>query len=327
MTEEKKAPISGQPFLVYPQQINPEDEVNLIDIVKTLIKRKKIVLYTLLFFLLAGLIQYFLIIERYNYSTKIRLAQINTIQSEVINGIKIITSNDITPIEDINQIKVRLNNEYIPVVVEKYSKEINLLQVSISINKKSNLITLSTQSEINNKKIASVHQQVLQLLIDSQLPLLKIVKNKLTMEMNKINNRLSLLKDKEKIYKTIAKITLNNQLKEFQNEIMSLQNDLKLATLAEVLITAELEDIALKNKREIVQKKAVIEKLQQQLNDIQATEKIVDTRRSKTPVAIGKKKYLIVSVVIGLFLGLLGVFIAEFVQKIKEKKEEDPEKK
>jgi len=216
MSEEKKAQITGQPILVYPQQINQEDEINLIDIARTLIKRKKIILYTLLFFLLAGLIQYFLTVDRYNYSTTVRLAQIDAKMN--------------TPLEDVNQIKLRLDNEYIPVVIADYAisdKGLNISGITSSLNKKSNLLILSTQSKIDNQNISSLHQQVLQLLINSQLPLLKKTKKNLAREISYIDNKLSLLTDKN--HKSTAEITLNNQLRQLQSKIKALQNDFLLA--------------------------------------------------------------------------------------------------
>jgi len=93
------------------------------------------------------------------------------------------------------------------------------------------------------------------------------------------------------------------------------------------LVKAELEVLELKTKQEIKLKQIEVESLQLELMMIKTTEKIIDTQRGKTPVASGKKKYLMMSLILGLFFGLIGVFVAEFVQKLKEEKEEDTVKK
>jgi len=81
------------------------------------------------------------------------------------------------------------------------------------------------------------------------------------------------------------------------------------------------------NRRARSAEEAQIEGLRLKLSNMRETRAVIPPMRSLTPVGLGKKTMVMLSGVVGLFLGVVAAFLAEFAAKAKTQTREEPVRK
>jgi len=204
-----------QPVLVYPQQVNPQDEMSLFDIVKILIKRKKIIFFNILFFAVIGLGKVFFTSSIYNYSTTIQMGHFS-------NPLE----NSESLIEPSKYYIQKINNELIPKINGYTKKTPHNLPANISlITNGNNKLTINSHAGKNETVIATLHQNAIKLLNDDHQFLFLIVEKNIKKKIKQIRAKIGALTDKRK---NIEYLTLSSQLKQAQASIRKLDIRQKL---------------------------------------------------------------------------------------------------
>ncbi|MFK5893069.1 MAG: Wzz/FepE/Etk N-terminal domain-containing protein, partial [Pseudomonadota bacterium] len=146
MSEENKTPTSEQPILVYPQPLQQQDEITLVDIVRILIKHKTIIIYTLLAFSLLGIAKVITTTSLYQFTSILEVG---------------------SAYKNANSSKLKLESKIIPLVVSNYVKENpdkQYTRISSTNIKDTKIIKLNSQAE-KNTNISILHQEVIAFLI------------------------------------------------------------------------------------------------------------------------------------------------------------------
>ncbi|HED35968.1 MAG TPA: hypothetical protein ENJ08_17370 [Gammaproteobacteria bacterium] len=133
-----------------------------------------------------------------------------------------------------------------------------------------------------------------------------------------INSEIQRLLDKETEIDLYLKAISNEKRQRIENEKKALE--LKLTELQnnKHKLQADLDKFELELENKIIKKKLEIEQLNIKKNNMQFTTLILELQNLDVPVGINKKLLVILSAFMGVFLGLIGVFVMEFASKVKE---------
>ena len=350
----------------YQPQLAYEDEISLVDVVKVLLRRKKLILGTTAIAVCLGLLYAFTQQRVYQVETILLPPSIENIQPLKVFGNNVDSNSVFASFKsNINTRKFKkeffdkfnlletLSSESTQVLTdiqknnyfESFSKSIS---VKFDKASKSTYITLEgTHQEkigpwldslvaMGNQETVNQLVNNLQASINEKAKSLKIdISSKRSIYKKRREDELGRL---EEAYQTAKKIGLrgyNNTETKLSNanNLSIYMGDVKLYMQGTEVLLAEIEalknrksdDIHISGLRDLQEELTRIESIKIEKDKLQTV--MVDKKAVVNIETIGPKRKLIVilSLVLGGMLGIFGVFIMEFLSKLKKQEDNKPD--
>jgi hypothetical protein len=191
MTEQQhNPPIVSPTNSNYPLIPYRNDTIDLVDILIKILKRKHVILWTILLTTLAGLVFVLLRPPTYSYVTAIEIGSQMTANA--------------TPVffENVQTVKSKLNNAYIPQVLQAYAKthpddKIALnYKVNVNVPKKSQLIVLSAKGKQDQSvALLEIEQAIIDVLAKDHGRILSVIRSSITKRRAEAQAELDYLKN------------------------------------------------------------------------------------------------------------------------------------
>jgi uncharacterized protein involved in exopolysaccharide biosynthesis len=267
-------------FIPYiPQPVYEEDEIDLKEIISTILKYKKfIIIFTFIITLLAG-IYAFTQKPVYEVNANIQLGYIDNNNNKIY-----LTDTQATSIYIKNKFdkSCDINTTYPKVKVTTIKKTNNILNISVQDFSNKSAVTylnniIKTLKQKENTKLSSYIKN-----IQKQINILNNQINDIKKEITLLNNHLTKIKDTN-----IYQITLN-KINDYQNQITN-------------------------TKLQIASLKSKISPL-----NINQTSIIGTIKQKPYPIKPKKKLIITVAFITGLILSIFLVFFIEFIKTLRE---------
>jgi len=332
-----------------------EDEISLIDLWLVLVRRKKLLIATFLAIVVMGLVAAFVMPKKYSYSTSIEIGsrviedRVQPIESPQTLLAKI--SESYIPFVQLQYRNESSGDDNIYKLSARVPKDSQIIVLESSGSEEQEAVYKDLQQRVINQ-VQSDHKRILE-----------VIRKELEISRNEAINKLEELKDNAKLFESrekrlshIAEL-LNNQIedakkdlalaeknrqrsvKEATNEakamtLLMLDNEVqqqrqRLANLEErrIVEIAESQDKLTNelasNIRQQQAQQGKIARVEAQLVNLVETRSLVPPMRSMEPTGTGKRVILAIAMVLGFIVAVMTVFIAEFLQKAKEKMDQD----
>ena len=328
-----------------------ENEISLVDLWLVIRKRKKIIYYSVIFFTLMSLLFALTKADKYQYKTTIEIG------SKVVNGgFKKIESPG-TVLAKLNESYIpSVISEYVtandPEHKNKYEIQARIPKNSeiIVLEAKGREDQESVYDQLLNQtvqKISQDHEHIIRLIQKNIDVEINGLSSQVLAQNDKVNFLESKLKRQDEIAKLIKQeiintdVILKSAVKNKQKAIGEVKSESKALTLmllnsdirkaqeksAELkerlyVKVAERKDDLNKEIRDI--KRAIVSVDDQQSSLILEKESVKETSalakpiRSLYKVGMSQKIVVVVGVLLGLFVGLILVFSAEFSEKVRD---------
>ncbi len=282
----------GHPALMQPQ----DDVINLLDVWRTLAKRKTLISAVSLIVTLVGIAYATLRPDMYVYSTAIQI------------GSLFVDGNE-KPVEDAKSLVIKLKTLYENTVLKDFyqenPQEEKIGDIGISVPKDSRMIIISSK---NPEKSAPVYDQLIGKIsttaVNDLNVRIKIFRNQLTEQIADVKKNLERL--------NIEETGLNNRIQEFDKLFKS-------APIENGGTTALVLTGLAGQRQQIADEKAKLEaKLTNKLVDLgltQDTKVLFPVTRSVDPVGIGKIPVILISLIAGLILGVFTALLWDQIDK------------
>jgi capsular polysaccharide biosynthesis protein len=331
-----------------------EDEISLIDLWLVLVRRKKLLIATFLAIVVMGLVAAFVMPKKYSYSTSIEIGsrviedRVQPIESPQTLLAKI--SESYIPF-----VQLQYRNENSGDNIYKISARVPKDSQIIVLESKG--------SEEDENVYKDLQQRVINQVQSDHKRILEVIRKELEISRNDAINKLEELKDVGRLMesreKRLSSITelLKAQIEDAKKDLalaeknrqrsvkeatseakamtlLMLDNEVqqqrqRLANLEERLIVeiAESQDklaneIA-SNKRQQQVQQDKIARMEAQLVNLVETRSLVPPMRSMEPTGLAKRVILGIAIMLGFIFAIVVVFVAEFMQKAKEKMVQD----
>lgn len=332
-----------------------KDTINFVDLWLVLIRRRFILVATVLACILAGILFAFLRPPSYAFTTTIQIGRLGL--DETFKSTSLIDRS----LEPPETVVAKLNQGYIPKVLAEYVAETDgrtALTIEASNPKRSQIVLLKSKAPEKESELhVTLHNKIGELLLVDHAGLIgnfeRFVKLEITQERSKyeslldetraLANYLELLDGtKALLEKQISEIqdllpstasALERALSEVSDEAKALtflmvgneiqQNRTRLATLEErlhVLLPQERSQLEKKIadlKRDTITQQEKISTIEARLSSVRETRLLVGPARSIEPVGPDRAVILALAGVLGLILGVLAAFFAEFLAKVR----------
>ncbi|HED39309.1 MAG TPA: hypothetical protein ENJ13_02640 [Chromatiales bacterium] len=272
------------------------DEVSLMELWAVLLRRWKTVATLSALCLLIGIAAVLSTSTKFLFSTTIDLARTSS-----------------TLIKPVAAIQAELKESYIPRMIAAENRA-EVLETDVKNPRGSQVLVLTSLGRsADEEAIRTLHQSILDLLIKEQEALIEAVKDPLRKEHSLLEARVKI--DTQRINKLRQSETrLEKALTEIESSPASSSKEVAVAS---VLQAASL------NLRALMDAEHAITDYQLELNGLKLNMDMIQPAtadqvavRSQKPVGIGKAAMVLLSVVIGLFLGVLAAFFQEFIAKV-----------
>jgi len=331
------------------EQNNSDDEVNLLDLWLLIVKRRFLLLSVLLICFLIGVVYSFSMPVKYTYSTAIEIGRGDYSKTGVFQPVEAPSSvlaklqQSYIPLETRKAIEENPGVSSLPSIKAKLDKESDIIFIDINGEAENESLYINMLNSVVSR-VKQDHSGI-SLLKRKKLGLsLKSAENKITglrdqeqlliSQRKRLDKKQSLLE--KRVSETLNLLKISTEIK--QKAIKESRTEGKALVLMMVdselranrNLLAGLEEqlqINLENSREILnmklaenlrqqaEKREMVEKINIQLNNLLETRAIIEPIRSIEPVGISKMLILIMSLMVGLFLGVFIVFLAEFFHK------------
>jgi len=322
---------------VHDQHDVVENEVSLVDIGRVVVRRKKVFFVIFILCLLIGIVHSFFMTPVYKYQQDIKLA------TYFENG-------KLKSLQDSQTVLDLLQQVYIPNVVMKFNDQNKKLQhLSVTafqanlLNKNNNLAQLSVVGPLSDASTYSqLFNKILSELIKEEKTIIQGQYDYLQDQVNINEQNLKNVKQHDHyINDTFDNFTKNvslyiAKLQDNKNDAhLSTSNNLLTALLlsnslgqkpADSLYTAQvaLLDKMHNNSQQEADLAAKMIDLKSTLKSLKTSSFISEIQYSDKPIGLSSKKgILAIAVLLGVILGLLGVFVTELFLKIKQKKADE----
>jgi uncharacterized protein involved in exopolysaccharide biosynthesis len=149
-----------------------DDEIDLIDILRVLWKRKAMIILVTFLFFLAGVTVALISSKKFEYTSTI---EIGKLLIDVGQGVELV------PLQDIQTIVAKLEEGYIPRVLHEVFKQTQVtnLEVKVTAPKDSQLLLLKSKTdEKGAPEIQSVHQKLVDLLVVDHNQILDVTRQR-----------------------------------------------------------------------------------------------------------------------------------------------------
>ncbi|GEM_PF-5608990 len=271
------------------------DEVSLMELWALLLRRWKTVATLSALCLLIGIAAVLSTSTKFLFSTTIDLARTSS-----------------TLIKPVAAIQAELKESYIPRMIAAENRA-EVLETDVKNPRGSQVLVLTSLGRsADEEAIRTFHQSILDLLIKDQEALIEAVRTQLRKEYLLLEGRVRI------------DIQYINKLKQSEERLEKALTIIETSPLsskegavASVLQTASLNLRALRDaEHAITDYQLELNGLKLKMDMIQPATAEQVAVRSQKPVGIGKAAMVLLSVVIGLFLGVLAAFFQEFIAKV-----------
>ncbi len=271
------------------------DEVSLMELWALLLRRWKTVATLSALCLFIGIAAALSTSTKFLFSTTIELARTSS-----------------TLIQPVAAIQAELKESYIPRMIAAENRA-EVLETDVKNPRGSQVLVLTSLGRrADEEAIRTLHHSILDLLIKDQEILIEAVTAPLRKEYSLLEARVKV--DTQRINKLRqSEVRLEKALTEIESSPASS----KEVAVASILQAASL------NLRALMDAEHAITDYQLKLNGLKLKMDMIQPAtaeqvavRSQKPVGIGKVAMVLLSVVIGLFLGILAAFFQEFIAKM-----------
>lgn len=264
------------------------DEIRLVDIWLVLVRRKFIIAALVFVSIAFGLIYALFTPHSYAYTT---IVEIGT------NG-----QNEL--IEPLETARSKVADGYIAQVLQAHFKSHSnsaRYEVKAEVPKNSQVLVLRSRGTVENEPVyAALHGEVVSRLKLDHLRAQNTLRADLKMRLETRERNLAELRQQAKLFET--------QLKRLEEK-----RELPARELS-YLTSLRLAD----NQRVQSEMLLLVDNARMQLANVHETSAVVPTMRSLDPVGPGRKTMVVLSGLIGLFLGIVTALFVEFVAKTRE---------
>ncbi|MDH5766512.1 MAG: Wzz/FepE/Etk N-terminal domain-containing protein [Gammaproteobacteria bacterium] len=327
-----------------------EDEINLLDLWCVLVKRKNILFSVFLLCLLMGLSYALLKPRIFEFSTAIEIGT-------KIQGAEFISIEEpVTVLEKINRVYIPVAiSQYMdkdpetrgaPDIKSGLGKGSSIINLYVRGKEDDQpdyfgiLNNIAASVITDHQRISSIERKEIELTrnrVNNSIIKLKEQGELFKAQNLRLNEKIKLL---EKRIKNIQQLIADSEkakkeaVRKASTEgkalaLMIMDNDLRKANQ----ILAELQEelyITIENQRDVLannlaenernqsEQQDNLVKIDIQLANLLETRAIVEPMKSYEPVGQGKKIIVLVSMIVGVFLGLFLVFIIEFLDKARQ---------
>ena len=283
----------------YPLIQSQEDEINLLDIWRILVKKKKLINIVWLVVILAGSAYAVLKPDIYGYSATIQL------------GSFFVDGKEIT-VDDVKNAESKIKEIYIPFVLnDYYAKNPDLdknIKIDVSVPKESKILMLSSKS---SEQKGPIYQELINKisanLIDNNNQIIKERKSIVLEQIANAKKRLQLLADSEK--------ELTTRTEKFDTAFKSSPIDNSGTT---ALVLTELSSQKNQIDRDKFALEALILNKESELKIMQESKLLSAVTRSIEPVGLGAKLIVALSVFLGLIFAVFIALAADSIEKMKK---------
>jgi len=323
-----------------------EDEIDILDLWRAIVRQKQVVVGTIVACLLIGGLYAFLMPERYAFTTSIEIGK--------NSGGKLI--------DDPRTASSKLSDGYIPLTIKEFHDthpdNDGSYEIQAISSKKSELVLMKAQGRQDEAETyLQLLSSALARLQTDHGRILKVIQNNLDVHLNTARNIAEALLDKadvlaarKKLFAETRKL-LQKQIAELQDltrkaminrkqavkeaqdasQGMTMlmidqgiqQNRNRLATLEERLYVKledssnQLEKSMADNKRNQVEQQIKIRQIQAMISNLQETRAIVPPMQSLRPVAPNRPLILGLAGVLGLIFGIFAAVVRDASQRRK----------
>lgn len=270
-------------------ELDNADEIRLIDLWIVLVRRKFVIAALVLVSIAFGLVYALSTPRSYAYTT---IVEIGT------NG-----QNEL--IEPLETARVKVADGYVAQVlqahIENNSNNATRYEVRAEVPKNSQVLVLRSRGTVENEPVyVALHGEVISRLRLDHLRAQNALREDLKARLETRKRNLAELRQQAKLLET--------QLKRLEEKQELPARDLSY------LMSLRLAD----NQRAQSETLLLIDNARMQLVNVHETSAVVSTMRSLDPVGLGKKTMVMLSGLIGLFLGIITALFVEFAAKTRE---------
>lgn len=220
-------------------QVRVDDEIDLIDLLRTLLSHKRLILITTSLAIFLGLLLVFLLPANLQVKTRLEIGAYQNISTENKGGL----------IEVPGAVVAKMKSGYIPRVIhqynDKYGENLSDNSIQVSMPKNSNIIVLNSQG--SNKDIAmlsAIQQQSTQALLDDHNQRTQTRTEELRLMLTSAELELEQLQNEELFQLKLSREMMNiklekNRLSDIQDTIKTIKSGLEKVTFEETLLKQE----------------------------------------------------------------------------------------
>jgi len=330
---------------------NHEDEINLLDIWLIIVKRRFLLLFVLLLCFLAGVYVALTAPLMYTWSTAIEVGVGDYDKTGVSRPVEAPSSvlaklqQSYIPLETRKMINTGSGIVEVPAVNANLDKNGNIIFLDIKGSDENKALYTSLLNSIvdkvkqDHRRLSSLKRKDLELsLVSSENSLIRLKDHEqlLMSQYKRLDKKQALLETR--IVETRGLLSASTQTREKMlrgastesKVLLLMRTDSELRAHRTLLASLEEQrQITLENTRETMQikltenrqqqleKNASIDRDKIQLENLLETRAIIEPIRSIDPVGTSQKLIIVVSLVAGLFLAVLAVFLIEFFEKAR----------
>lgn len=317
-----------------------EDEISLIDIWRTLVKHKKVIFLVWGLISLIGVAAAVLIPQKYAYTTLIEMGG---------------QGDDV--VETADAARTRLVAGIIPVIQSRYLAEgKETIDVKVSVPEKSpRFVMLESKG---TAQAAAIHLAFQGTVVDALKEGHQVIQNKtreklvtgqeaarrriaalddenalLTAKLERLDDEEAYLKEQikqvrvavaavskwsDKSAAALTQMMTTNQLEQQRRFLGTLEDRVLLGLPNE---RAEIKNVIADNERSIDEQRSTLNVMTSELGSLRETQALIPPAQSAGPVAPDRRLIIVLTIFVGLMLGVLGAFFAEFFLKARKEVE------
>ncbi len=330
-----------------------EDEIDLLDIWLVIVKRRFLLLFVLLACFLVGVLYALTVPLVYTWSTALEIGAGDYDKTGVFKSVEAPSSvlaklqQSYIPLETKKMIDTTPGLVLVAQVNAKLDKNSNIIFLEIrgpEENRQVHIDLLNAvvaKIRLDHTRISSLKRKDMELSlsrIKNEIMRIKGHEQLLVSQSRRLDKKQVLIESR--IVETRALLKLSTETR--QKTVLGASTETRALFLMRIDseirahrdLLARLEEqlqIKLENMRETLkmklsenqqqqlEKKVSLERAIIQLDNLLETRAIIEPIRSLNPVGAGKKIILAVSLVAGLFLAVLVIFLAEFFEKVRNR--------
>jgi uncharacterized protein involved in exopolysaccharide biosynthesis len=291
-------PVPAPQYYFPPMSYPQEDEINLLDIWRILVKKKLLILSIFLLITLVGSGYALIKAEVYGYSTAIQIG------SFFVDGKKQL-------VDEVNNANTKVKEVLIASALgdfyRDHPEQAKNIKIEVTLPKESELLIISGKCSEQN---AAIYQELINkissTLIASHVEITKARRDGLINQMANLKKRLEIVDDNEK--------ELNKRIEGFDKTMQTAPIDNSGTT---TLVLTELSKQKLGINKEKFDLQFLITAKENELSLIQETKAIYPVTKSIEPVGVSKMLLIILSGFIGIILGVFMAMAWDAIEKMK----------
>lgn len=304
------------------------DEIDLIGIGASLWRRWKMMLAVFLGCLGLTLLAVFLIPKDYQYSTTVQV------------GTQIV-GNQVQPVEPPDSAAKKVENGFLPEIIQQYAQKNTIppkkLKFIVSSPLKTNLVVISGKATDSlAKAYISIENEAAQRLVQSELPLTKVMRAKLESKLVDAQSNLQELQNpkyKALLHKQIASLETYQALVRKEQLQANRKSNSANEALSAMLLSNQAQDankqlseleqtLEINLPGQIASAKAEVSSLKTEINNLQTSKVVAGPLKSVEPTGPSRTFTVILGVTIGLILALFAAACANYISAVRSRLKE-----